>query len=290
MNCSSFQEQLSRSVALGGSDGREVLAEHAAGCLACRRLMHDWEEAQRAIEVGLAPPKDQLQRYQTMSDSLYVEQFGSAIEVRPRAEREPSPAITALPPGTPWPLLAAAVGGLLMGYVVWGQQTQSPRTLEQALMQQAILSGGGWGGMGGMGGGWAGASPGIAAAQTVLGTVTNIARDLFALFLIIWICRSQIWNMVFPTRLPRGLLMARLIVMPLAIVAILKLVITCLIAIALVGAQNTGLGSADLQLYTAVHMLLSVVWSCGFWVILLLILFMVFEHVAARYVASLQTR
>jgi hypothetical protein len=252
--------------------------------------MHDWEEAQRAIEVGLAPPKDQLQRYQTMSDSLYVEQFGSAIEVRPRAEREPSPAITALPPGTPWPLLAAAVGGLLMGYVVWGQQTQSPRTLEQALMQQAILSGGGWGGMGGMGGGWAGASPGIAAAQTVLGTVTNIARDLFALFLIIWICRSQIWNMVFPTRLPRGLLMARLIVMPLAIVAILKLVITCLIAIALVGAQNTGLGSADLQLYTAVHMLLSVVWSCGFWVILLLILFMVFEHVAARYVASLQTR
>lgn len=285
MDCTTFREQLPHVMGDGNAGDRAALGEHASGCPSCRQTLLEWEEAQRVLESTLGTNRTEPGELQTMADSLYAERFGPVIDVKSPA----APAATVRPvaglTGTaiPWPLVAAAAAGLLVGYLMWGNSANQDNQLsqllaQQSLMNQLVATGGRFpGGMPG-GGGWLAGMSGLSAS------VGTVVRMLFAIALVVWLSRSQLWELFFPARVPKGVHMARLLVVPLVIVGVCKLGADFILgrradALRLLG----GTSNADMEIYLGVHALLDAIWTCGFWLVVFILLFTMVENLAVRY-------
>src|SRR5437899_5807364 len=115
MDCATFEKQLARSAADEADlEERAQLAEHASGCMPCRKMMQQSDEAQRALETALGSSKPDTGLLRSLGESLYAAKFGSTFDVE-TATRAASLAGSS---AVPW-LIGAGVG-LLIGYLAWG--------------------------------------------------------------------------------------------------------------------------------------------------------------------------
>ncbi len=265
MDCTLFQQRLPLVMSGDGADGeRNQLADHATGCLACRRTLQDWEEAQRSLEITLGAGRIDPRKMRTMAETLYAERFGTAIEVGARGGSPIGPPLLA---GRGMLMLVGAGVGLLIGYLVWGQ---SGGQLNQLVLAQMYSAGGpraNW---------W------LPAFLTMGGAVS---RDLFGVCLVIWLCRTRLWGLFFPLALPRGIQMGRLLALPLLAAGLLRILATALVGPSLATMRGMGGGGMwiDETILANMFLIVDAVWRYGFWLFLFFLLFSSIESMTLQY-------
>ena len=272
MDCNTFQAQFPLSIAVDPSPvDRKLLADHAAGCPPCRKTLQEWEDAQRALESSLGSNTTEPRRLQSLSETLYAERFGSALELN-------RPLISALHFGSLGRFLIGGAAGLLAGYVVWGSAEQNNQLTQLMWLEQMM--------MGRFGGGFAGGPGAMALLPGAIGTVGNVIRDIFGIFVIVWLCRSRLWDYLFPVKLPKGIHMARLLSIPLVMIGIVKILNSALMGPSLALGWGATTILQEIPMLGGIIMFVNATWSCGFWVVLFLLLFTAIENLSLQYVQS----
>jgi hypothetical protein len=278
MECSQFQNRLPLVMSGSGTDGeRNLLADHATGCAPCRRTLQDWEEAQRSLETALSAGRTDPRKMRSMAETLYAERFGTAIEVGGRGGPLPGPPILA---GRGALVLAGAGLGLVIGYMMWGQGGGGGQ-LNQQLMLTQMYATGAWG-PGGRGAGWW--LPGF---LTMGGSV---ARDLFGLCLVIWLCRTRLWGLLFPLALPRGIQLGRLLALPLLVAGLLRILGIAFVvpSLATMGGTGGGMWNGGMD-FTGVFLLVDAAWRYGFWLFLFVLIFSTVENLTLLHLKTTES-
>jgi hypothetical protein len=280
MDCSQFQQRLPLVMSGDGADGeRNQLADHATGCVACRRTLQDWEEAQRSLETTLSAGRIDPRKIRIMAETLYAGRFGTAIEVGSRDRPPVAPPLLA---GRGVLMLVGAGLGLLVGYLVWGQAGGGQlNQLNQQVMLAQMYAGGGFGPGGGRANLWL---PGF------LSMGGAVSRDLFGVCLVIWLCRTRLWGLFFPLALPRGIQMGRLLALPLLIAGVLRILATAFVlpSLATMGVMGRGGWSDDLG-FTNIYLIVDAVWRYGFWLFLFLLIFSAVENLTLLHLKTAES-
>lgn len=265
MNCEQFAGQWNSHVArlLEPPDESHML-DHSRACDACGTKWREHDELTvllASVIQPLKPPEN--------STARIVERLPPAPLHRPVNDRRNE----ALPPtvGQALPLLLAAfLGGMAM-HVMSGAGGRSS-LMEQLAYQEMI--GGGRMGRGGF--------------SALAFGASDFVGLLMALVFLFWITRAGFWEVLFPLRMPRSVLLARWLAIPTLMLGALRLLLALwILVMTWTNAMFQG-RSADPSVLIGTSQLLDQLWTLGFWFTLLVLLFAALNEVTVRHARPLQ--
>ena len=218
------------------------------------------EPTLRGVLENYALPKDLGRK---VAERCFAGKFGSTLHPHGRA-----PAL--IGNSLPW-LLVAALAGALIGYVGFGSQI----SLGNQLMMAEVY--GGRGPRGGIGLG--------VLSSGILPASAATLRVIFLVFLILFVTRAKAWRMIFPQRLPAGLVVARWLAMLAALFGVARVVSGIFLAVLLFGdlsLSSRGRSSGG-GFVAGVAFLLDQLWWVTFWVAALAVLLVAVNLWTQRY-------
>jgi hypothetical protein len=265
MNCERFADQWSAHVAGLLTPPDEVgMLEHSRGCDACGTKWREHEELSVLLGNVIHPLKPAEGRSSRLVDRLPPARHGAAL-AGPRRE-------TLGPAGTPmWPLvLLAFLGGVVLSSMSGLGQNSS--TMEQLFYAEMMGRGGGMRGFGAMG---------------LTARANDVFSMLFTLAFLTWITRASFWSVLFPIRMPWGVVIARFLAIPVIMLGMFRLLIAVLV-VALSWTSNMNQGFGDFSPVILASEFLGQLWMFAFWIVLLVLLFGVLNEIARRHARPLQ--
>jgi hypothetical protein len=248
--------------------GRTALAEHAQSCVPCGRRLREQEELQTTLSSLFEGKRFRPELAADMAERLYHEQYGTSLNV---AAISPPVAPGTPPHASPVLLLLVGAAGALLGYMAAGGRSSNATEMltlaafadsgPHGLSMLAALGGAGF---------------------------ADIGRSLFLLFALAWVTRSSVWNVVFPAKLPNGLIYARIFAVPVLLVGFLRLVINTLATVGMLGGRM-GFGRSfsglrdELQLIFMLRSVFDLLWTVGFWIAVFILLFTLVNHGVVQF-------
>jgi hypothetical protein len=117
---------------------------------------------------------------------------------------------------------------------------------------------------------------------------SDLVRLLLALAFLVWITRASFWSVLFPIRLPRGVLLARWLAIPTILVGGLRLLLALWLYVLTWSNMMWQGRMADISVWLGTSQFLDQVWTLAFWLTLLALLFGVLNEITLRYARPLQ--
>jgi hypothetical protein len=115
----------------------------------------------------------------------------------------------------------------------------------------------------------------------------DLVSALIAMVFLLWITRAGFWQVLFPIRMPAGIAFARWIAIPAVLIGGLRLLCSFWIML-MAWANSLGQGGADFSVLLGTSRFLEQLWTLGFWLTILALLFGVLNELATRYARPLQ--
>ena len=262
MDCTGFTTHWSGHVAEALPVAVEAdMLEHSRSCVPCGRRWRQQQDLQAALAsvIEAHRPPDICERI--------VERHKLPELHRSRTTPTTRPATGTTVRGWWWPVLAAQVLGLIMGFGL----ARYSGFAQQGWMQMEMLRGGSPGGLG-----WT-----LLAGNEVLWTVLGV-------LLLLWLTRSKVWETLFPVKMPNSIVVARWMAVGAVVLGAMR--VLCALMLALTAWFNAiaATGRQDLALWVLLLQVLSPLWSLAFWTALMVLLFGVANELAPRYLKPLQ--
>jgi hypothetical protein len=266
MNCDDFFIRWNSHVAGTLEPWRETeMQEHSRACPGCGKRWTEHDELCTAVDNVITAHRLPANLASSVLGKL---KFPAVTRAARPSEAGPASGLPASAVS-----LAAAIGGLVLGYMLGGGGGQS--SFEQ-LTQQAL-----YGEMYGRGAGGSGRLLGLLNAM-------DVAQVVLGVVILLWITRTKIWEVLFPVNLPNFVRWARWLAIPACLLGALR-VFCGLMMLASAGVNAISMsGSQDLGMWLTGATFLEPLWSLGFWLTLWVLLLGALNEAALRFARPLQ--
>ncbi len=264
MNCEYFADRFSAHVAglLEPPDESEML-EHSRACDACGTKWREHEELSVLLGSVIQPLKPAEGLAARLVDRLPPARHGARFASNPRETLGPATPVSAL-------IVLAFLGGVVLSMMSGVGRGSS--AMEQLFFAEMTGRGEGMRGFGALG---------------LAARAGDVFSMLFTLAFLAWITRASFWQVLFPVRMPWGVVIARWLAIPVIMLGMFRLLLAfAIVLLSWTSAMSQGMGDFSPVILTSEF--LGQLWMFAFWINLLVLLFGVLNEITLRKARPLQ--